>query len=101
MKLSPLNLNLRNEALSGLLEKQNSVKEIGLELNMMNHLAKTMGRESFSIIFERQPITATTRVQGEKYFSCKPNYGVFVKPDKVKVGDYPPVELNLDDDEEM
>ncbi|KAH6915721.1 tubulin-folding cofactor B [Coprinopsis sp. MPI-PUGE-AT-0042] len=39
-------------------------------------------------------------VQGEKYFSCRDKYGVFVRPEKVKTGDYPPVD-DLDMDEEM
>ncbi|PPQ70843.1 hypothetical protein CVT24_001050 [Panaeolus cyanescens] len=39
-------------------------------------------------------------VQGERYFTCLQNYGVFVKPEKVKVGDYPVEELNLDDEDE-
>ncbi|KAF8623157.1 hypothetical protein AX17_007545 [Amanita inopinata Kibby_2008] len=38
-------------------------------------------------------------VQGEKYFSCRPNYGVFVHPDKVQVGDFPVEELDLEDEE--
>ena len=46
-------------------------------------------------------LTAPFSVQGERYFSCLPNYGVFVRPEKVKVGDYPIQELELDFDEEM
>ena len=43
----------------------------------------------------------TRRVKGERYFSCKTNYGVFVRPDRVRVGDYPVEDINFDDDEEM
>lgn len=39
------------------------------------------------------------RVQGDRYFTCRQNYGVFVRPDKVKVGDYPVEEIDLEDEE--
>jgi len=38
-------------------------------------------------------------VQGERYFNCRPNYGVFVRPDKVQVGDFPVEDINMDDEE--
>ncbi|GLB41586.1 putative CAP_GLY [Lyophyllum shimeji] len=38
-------------------------------------------------------------VQGERYFTCRDKYGVFLHPDRVKVGDYPVEELDLDDEE--
>jgi hypothetical protein len=39
------------------------------------------------------------RVKGERYFECRMNYGVFVRPEKVKVGDYPVLDINFDDEE--
>ncbi|KAH7890988.1 CAP Gly-rich domain-containing protein [Phlebopus sp. FC_14] len=38
-------------------------------------------------------------VQGERYFICRPNYGVFVRPDKVRVGDFPVEEISFEDEE--
>ena len=39
------------------------------------------------------------RVQGVRYFSCKPNFGVFVRPEKLEIGDFPVEEINFDDEE--
>ncbi|KAM5441140.1 hypothetical protein MferCBS31731_003928 [Microsporum ferrugineum] len=39
-------------------------------------------------------------VNGQRYFTCPNNCGLFVKPEKVEVGDYPPLGLDLDEDME-
>jgi len=36
------------------------------------------------------------RVKGKKYFDCPNNYGIFLRPNKLEVGDFP--ELDLDDE---
>lgn len=45
--------------------------------------------------------SAPNSVKGEKYFVSKQNHGVFVRPDRVHIGDFPVEEINFDDDEEM
>jgi len=40
-------------------------------------------------------------VQGERYFTCKPSFGGFVRPEKVRVGDFPPLDLELDEEMEI
>lgn len=39
-------------------------------------------------------------VGGQRYFTCPEKCGSFVKPEKIEVGDFPPLGLDLDEDME-
>ncbi|KAB5594483.1 Tubulin-folding cofactor B [Ceratobasidium theobromae] len=40
-------------------------------------------------------------VQGVRYFTCKDKHGAFVRPDRVTVGDFPPIDPFADEQFEM
>jgi len=39
-------------------------------------------------------------INGKEYWPCRPKHGVFVRPERVEVGDFPPLDM-FDDDEEF
>jgi len=70
---------------------------------MMKRMERTTAREFLvlepfvRLLLADSPIS----VEGKRYFTCPPSKGAFTRPKRVKVGDFPPEELNLDDDEEV
>ena len=41
-------------------------------------------------------------IKGKRYFQCVPGYGGFIRPDKVRQGDFPPEdEFALSDGDEI
>lgn len=41
-------------------------------------------------------------VTGKSYFSCPPSHGVFVRPSKLEIGDFPPIDdMALGSDDEL
>jgi tubulin-specific chaperone B len=39
--------------------------------------------------------------KGKRYYDCQAGFGSFVRPDMVKVGDYPPLEDDLCSEDEL
>ena len=37
-------------------------------------------------------------INGERFFTCDPQHGAFVRPTRVKVGEFPPFEESFDDE---
>lgn len=40
-------------------------------------------------------------VKGKRYFECGKNYGVFVRPERCEVGDFPALDMGDEDMEEL
>lgn len=40
-------------------------------------------------------------VKGARYFECKAGFGVFVKPERVEIGEFPVLDDLMDEDEEF
>jgi tubulin-folding cofactor B len=40
-------------------------------------------------------------VKGKRYFTCPPGHGAMLRPDKIKVGDYPERDPFEDEEEEI
>lgn len=59
----------------------------------MNLWAMGMGSERKTIVLMR-------RINGTRYFTCPNKYAVFVRADKLSMGEYPEKDIMDDDDED-
>lgn len=40
-------------------------------------------------------------IKGKRYFECQPSFGVFVRPERLEVGDYPVLDELADEEDEF
>jgi hypothetical protein len=50
--------------------------------------------------FSRIHPSCLSSVPPHRYFTCRPNHGTFVRPDRVVVGDYPEIDEFASEDED-
>ncbi|KAL0222223.1 hypothetical protein RCL1_002077 [Eukaryota sp. TZLM3-RCL] len=83
--LAALDISVGNRCEITLGAKRGTVRYIG-------ELEKNCGGVFIGVELDEPLGKNDGSVGGVSYFTCQPNYGVFVKPDKLKVGDYPPLD---------
>jgi hypothetical protein len=77
----------------------------GLVSNTMRRMGRMMDRKLTHLDISLTGSGSTersvliSRVEGHRYFTCRPSHGAFVRPDRVKTGDFPPVDEFADEEE--
>ncbi|ELU43414.1 CAP-Gly domain-containing protein [Rhizoctonia solani AG-1 IA] len=74
---------------------------IGLVSNMMNQWVKMTARKHPLVLGRGHLLILEFSVQGERYFTCPAKHGAFVRPDRITVGDFPPVDPFADEQFEI
>jgi tubulin-folding cofactor B len=65
-------------------------------------MVKELGYGFFVGVKLDEPMGDTNgEVKGKKYFTCQSNYGIFVRPNYVTVGDYPPEDIFNEAEDEI
>lgn len=79
------------------------MKVIGLASDWMNRSERMTDRELIAALVAFHLTQPYRSVEGERYFTCKPNHGVFVRPERVITGDWPEVDefADMDDEDEI
>jgi len=75
-------------------------------VNEIEGPSDTSGQRNLEIIQACGSELSTTYHMGrmtarKRYFTCPPSRGAFVRPDRVIMGDFPPENLETDEDEEI
>lgn len=67
---------------------------VGIELD------EPVGRNDGSVAVEVETEDGKPKQETKRVFECRPKYGVFARPEKVEVGDFPPLDDLMDEDME-
>ncbi|KAG1860428.1 CAP Gly-rich domain-containing protein [Suillus tomentosus] len=76
-----------------------------LQQNLLLNLRSVFGQTEFAaglwvgVEYDEPMGKNDGPLKGVQYITCRPNYGVFVRPAKVTVGDFPVEEIDFDDEE--
>ena len=75
---------------------------VGARRGEVKYVGKVKGQRGYWIGVKLDEPTGDSdgKVKDKQYFECPMKFGIFVRPDKLKVGDYPEID-EFDEDDDM